>query len=402
MESINQIIQKLESIVQLNEQELTKAHVEHPEDLLFQSGSKGAETGLRAIVDTVRNPGVITIKWDGYPALVFGRGKTSGNRFIVADKHMFNKSDSSGRMVDSPLAFASYDEQRGIERDGLHTAIANIWEGLEQSYSGNGYYWGDLLFYQPLQEKNGLFTFRPNPKGITYTVEVNSEVGQLLQGKQGGIAVHQYIPSNADNVQYAQTLNGSIGSLKNNSNVAIVPAKMPTTPQLNLDKNNDVDPVQAVISKNSRMIDDLLMNAPPGTKGQFPVMFTVYINKKIVAGNLDNLVQDFYTFAQERKMSESERAKLIGYKTVDPNTSKEVTVSGYLYQKQREVTAAFETWIAIYNLKMKVVPQLDSAAKDSPVKGYLEDGTQTQEGFVSHGIKLVNRMGFSRQNLAGR
>ena len=402
MDSITQIIQKLESIVQLNEEELTKAHVEHPEDLLFQSGSKGATMGLRAIVDTVKNPGVITIKWDGYPALIFGKGKTSGNRFIVVDKHMFNKSDGSGRTVNNPLAFASYDEQRGIEREGLHNAIANIWEGLEQSYSGDGYYWGDLLFYEPLQEKNGLFTFRPNPNGITYTVEVDSEVGQLLSGKQGGIAVHQYIPSNADNVQYAQTLNGGVGRLKNGGPMAIVPAKMPTTPQLNIDLENDVNPVQAIIQKNGAMIDDLLMNAPPGVKGQFPVMFTVYINKKIVAGNLDNLVRDFYTFAQERKMSDGERSKLVGYKTIDPKTNQEATAPGYLYQKQKEVTAAFETWIAIYNLKMKVVPQLDAAAKDSPVKGYLQDGTQTQEGFVSHGIKLINRMGFSRQNLAGR
>jgi len=51
---------------------------------------------------------------------------------------------------------------------------------------------------------------------------------------------------------------------------------------------------------------------------------------------------------------------------------------------------------------MQVVPQLDKAAEQSPVKGYLSDGTQTQEGFVSHGIKLINRMGFSRQNLAAR
>ena len=51
---------------------------------------------------------------------------------------------------------------------------------------------------------------------------------------------------------------------------------------------------------------------------------------------------------------------------------------------------------------MKVVPQLDKAAEESPVKGYLQDGTQTQEGFVSQGLKFVNRMGFARQNLAAR
>jgi hypothetical protein len=48
------------------------------------------------------------------------------------------------------------------------------------------------------------------------------------------------------------------------------------------------------------------------------------------------------------------------------------------------------------------VNQLDKAAEASPVKGYLLDGTQTQEGFVANGVKFVNRMGFSRQNLAAR
>jgi hypothetical protein len=63
---------------------------------------------------------------------------------------------------------------------------------------------------------------------------------------------------------------------------------------------------------------------------------------------------------------------------------------------------SFAIWIALYNLKMSVVDQLNKAAETAPVKGYLQDGTQTQEGFVSHGLKFVDRMGFSRQNLAGR
>lgn len=51
---------------------------------------------------------------------------------------------------------------------------------------------------------------------------------------------------------------------------------------------------------------------------------------------------------------------------------------------------------------MSIVGQLNQAAKESPVKGYLDDGTETHEGFVSNGLKFVDRMGFSRQNLAGR
>lgn len=372
-----------DKILHINEsEELTKAHVEHPEDLVFQSGSQGATRGLQSIVDSVKNPGAITIKWDGYPALIFGRG--IDGKFIVCDKHMFNKKDGSGH-VTSPEAFAAYDQARGIVRGDLVNIIARIWPGLEKSYSGKGFYWGDLLFHQPLQEEGGLYKFKANPNGIAYTIEADSEIGQLIGGKVGGIAVHQYIPAEANNVQYAQLLNGGIGNLKNNSDVAIVPAKMPMVPKLKVTQK-DISAVQQVISKNGAAADAWILNPPAGVKTTFPLMCTVYINKKIVSGSLDNLVGDFYEFFKTRPMSEPIRAKL----------------TEHFKQNEAGINAAFTIWIALYNLKMKVVPQLDQAAAASPVKGYLQDGTQSQEGFVSHGVKLVNRMGFSRQNLAGR
>ena len=104
MNSLRDLVDKLVDIntVVKEEVELTKAHVEHPEDLIFDIGSKGAMQGLQAIVNTVKNPNIVTIKWDGYPALIFGTGMDG--KFIVADKHMFNKADGSGH-VTSPKAF---------------------------------------------------------------------------------------------------------------------------------------------------------------------------------------------------------------------------------------------------------------------------------------------------------
>jgi hypothetical protein len=77
-------------------------------------------------------------------------------------------------------------------------------------------------------------------------------------------------------------------------------------------------------------------------------------------------------------------------------------IAEHLENNKEGLVGAFKIWVAIYNLKMDVVKQLDRAAETSPVKGYLQDGTQTQEGFVAQGLKFVDRMGFSRQNLAGR
>lgn len=359
-----------------------KGHLDHPEDLIFLDGTQGANRAVQASVDTVKNPATVTIKWDGYPALIFGRG-TNG-KFSIMDKHMFNKKDLSGRQVFSPEQFVQYDRDRGVDRSGLHQLIAEIWPGLEKADSSKGYYWGDLLFSQPLQDQDGMYKFKANPNGIAYTVEANSEVGQLFKGKQAAIVVHQFIPPNAATTDEAAPLDGGIGSLKNNSNVAIVPAKMPITPKLKI-SSKLVNQAQSDIKKYGPAVDQLLTTAPQAAT-TFRGLFTTYINKKIVAGDLNNLVDGFMEYFNSRPMTDSMKTKL----------------TQHLEANKAGLVGAFTIWASLYQLKMAIVDQLNKAAEASPVKGYLQDGTQTQEGFVSNGLKFVDRMGFSRQNLAGR
>lgn len=360
-----------------------KGHLDHPEDLVFLGGSQGAKNAVSAIVNTVKNPKTITIKWDGYPALIFGRD-TNG-KFSIMDKHMFNKKDGSGRQVHSPEQFVQYDLARGVERTQLHQLIAEIWPGLEKSDRSKGYYWGDLLFSQPLKpHTDGLYHFRANPNGITYTVDPKSEIGRELTSKQAAIVVHQYIPAEALTTDQASPLNGTIGNLKNNSNIAIVPAKMPITPKLKVDPNLAKN-ANAAITKYGPAVDQLMSSAPQAASA-FQSLFTTYINKKIVSKNLNNLVDGFYQYFESRPMTDSMRKKL----------------TQHLEANREGVVGAFTIWVELYKLKMAVVDQLNKAAETAPVQGYLQDGTRTQEGFVSQGLKFVDRMGFSAQNLAGQ
>lgn len=359
-----------------------KGHLDHPEDLIFLGGTQGALRAIQATQDTVKNPNKVTIKWDGYPALIFGRD--SQGKFSIMDKHMFNKKDGTGRQVYSPDDFVKYDQARGVNRAGLYDVISTIWPGLSKADRGKGYYWGDLLFSQPLEEKNGVYTFRANPNGITYTIDPDSEIGKELTGKTAGIVVHQYIDPNALTTDDAVPLDGTIGKLKNNSDVAIVPAKMPITPKLKLD-NNLVKNANSKIREYGPAVDQLF-NTAPQARNTFNQLFTTYINKRIVAGNLEDLLPGFMEYVQTRPMTDAMRGK----------------INAHLEQNQAGLKGAFEIWAAIYALKMSVVAQLNKAAESAPVQGYLQDGTKTQEGFVSHGIKFVDRMGFSRQNLAGR
>lgn len=135
-----------------------KGHLDHPEDSIFIGGSQYAEKAIKAIESTVMQPELVTIKWDGYPALIFGRGPNG--KFTIMDKHMFNKKDGTGRVNYSPKEFQQYDLARGVNREGLYPIINAIWKGLSAEVKDLGFYWGDLLFSQPLQEVDGLYKFR--------------------------------------------------------------------------------------------------------------------------------------------------------------------------------------------------------------------------------------------------
>ena len=182
----------------------------------------------------------------------------------------------------------------------------------------------------------------------------------------------------------SRPLDGTIGNLKNNSDVAILPAKMPITPNLKINSAL-FKKAQSEIAKYGQAVEQLMSTAPQA-RNSFNQLFTTYINKRIVAGNLNDLYAGFIEYVDSRPMTDKMREK----------------INQHLEANKAGVVGAFTIWVAIYNLKMNLVDQLNKAAMTAPVKGYLDDGTQTQEGFVSHGLKFVDRMGFSRQNLAGR
>ena len=380
--NLTELSRKLKKLATLSED---KGHLDHPEDLIFLGGSAGAKRALDAIVKTVRNPKTVTIKWDGYPALIFGRN--SNGRFSIMDKHMFNKKDGTGRNVFSPEQFRQYDLARGVDRSDLHRLINEIWPGLDHaSKTAPGYYWGDLLFSKPLQKNShGLYQFKANPNGLAYTVQVDSEVGELMAGKTAGVAVHQQLSPDAQTTDQAQSLDGTIGQLQNNSNVAIIPSAMPYKPNLHLEPTL-VQNVNAAISRYGPAVDQMMDNAPQ-SRSAFNGLFTTYINKKIVSGNLDNLIAGFMEHFENKNKNPG---------------GMEMQLSNHFHENEEGLVGAFTIWIEIYKLKMAVVSQLNKAAEESPVKGYLQDGTETHEGFVSNGLKFVDRMGFSRQNLAGQ
>ena len=93
LDTIRKTLDVLESI-SITE---SKGHLDHPEDLVILQDVTGANSAINSIVAAAQKPKEFTIKWDGYPALIFGHGPDG--KFSIMDKHMFNKKDMSGRKV---------------------------------------------------------------------------------------------------------------------------------------------------------------------------------------------------------------------------------------------------------------------------------------------------------------
>lgn len=409
VESISNLLNKLSTIQSLTE---GKGHMDHPEDLVLLQGSAGATKALKAMTDTISNPAAVTIKWDGYPALIWGYG--NDGKFSVMDKHMFNKGVSSpARSIHSPQEFIKYDRDRGVERAGLAELMPKIWNELQQlTPKKKGYFWGDLLFTSALKpQKDGMYHFQANPKGIKYTVQANTAIGQkYFKDKQAGIVVHQFLDVNADNTDDSNakhSLNGSTGGMGEGKYLSILPAAMPQTPNLKINKKLYDTAQNAVREYGPGM--DKFFNDSPKTKSKSGIdkstlheLFTMYINEKVRQRNLSNLVAGFIPFVEARassnKLSKRMALSLLGF--TDPTTGKKT--DGYLTKNIKGIEDVFKVWIAVYNFKMSLISQLDKAAETAPIQGYLNDGSKSHEGFVSHDIKLVNRLGFAAQNLSGQ
>ena len=190
------------------------ARTPHPEDFIFQ-GSQSAMAVVDAMVTAVNKPQTITIKWDGSPAIVFGR-RTADGMFTMNYKEYIG---NTGGQVTSAQELLQYFQQ-----NGKNIAVA---EKLAKAFNAvgsmcpptfKGFVQGDLMWTDPgtdLQEHDGKFVFKANPHGVTYKVPVNTPIGKEIAGRGIGIAVHSIgtdIQPNADTPLLGRrTMNGLEG-----------------------------------------------------------------------------------------------------------------------------------------------------------------------------------------------
>lgn len=359
------------------------ARIVHPEDRVFTDGITGAQKAIADLESMVKGKQVTTIKWDGFPALVFGRNVDG--ELIVADKHMFDKKDGSGR-VTSPEAFRQYDVNRGANRNDLYEKIDLLFPALETIIPGGfrGFYMGDLLYAGRLPENRGYYTFKPNT--VTYRVKAQSPTGAKIAQSVAGIAVHTFIPdiSSGD-----QPLKG-LGGLPDSGPIWFVSGEMPV-PRVQMD-TTALNTAKQTVAKYSEAVGTFMAKLNEIKAKGLLGNISTYITAKIGSGNFDNMLADFYRYLPS-KLSPGAASKLLGDNQ-----------DGWLYTEGAPgLQGLFAIWVAIYNLKINVKQQIDTQVGAGDIQAFTGNDPG-HEGYVVGGgeekMKLIDRLGFSRANFA--
>jgi len=162
--------------------------IEHLEDLVFRRGTQGIVDALEIVKQATESPKTITAKWDGKPAVIFGRKPTTGE-FVLTDGSGFEAKGYDG-LATSPRMMANIQRTRSGDRTELINLYAQLFPVLEAALPANfrGYVKGDLLYMSTPPEIAGNYVFRPNT--IEYKIPAKSALGQRIGASTIGIAIH--------------------------------------------------------------------------------------------------------------------------------------------------------------------------------------------------------------------
>jgi hypothetical protein len=348
------------------------ARIEHPEDMVLDGGSRGLKAALDGIVAAAGNPSTTTVKWDGRPAIIFGR-KPSGE-FVLTDKAGFTARGYDG-LTTSPEQIEQIMRARGGERGELVDLYKRLFPVLRRAVPQDfrGYVQGDLLYAQQPQVVNGAYEFQPNT--VKYRVPVNSNLGQQIGASQIGIVVHTQLAAP-----------GAAPQAISAADLAEVPGLLILDPSLREPRDIKLKPqvvkdVQRIIAQYGRAIDRLFNPAELRARKitDFPQLIKQYMNSRVRARSYDNLIGGFGEWVEQRVPTKAPR------------------IFQWATENRQAVAAVFQAFLDISSLKNDLVRQLDSQAQDVQASVNDEPG---HEGYVGQGMKFVDRMRFSAANFA--
>jgi hypothetical protein len=343
--------------------------IEHLEDLVFRRGTAGVRQAIDILQHAAENPGTTTVKWDGKPAVIFGRKPDTGE-FVLTDGAGFEARGYDG-LATSPEQMADIQRQRSGERTELINLYARLFPILQQAIPDNfrGYVKGDLLYTSrpPLQAGN--YVFQPNT--VEYRIPARSGLGQRIGASEIGIAMHSMYADQGDPAQPLSRV-----SFQDVPGLLLIEPIRSRGMELDAKLMREI---QSVVRSRGAAIDTLF--SPAELRAQqitdLAKLCVDYINFRIGTGNFDNLLSGFGEWLKT-KVSSRKYANIIEYlRSPQSNTE--------------GMAAAFTLFILLHDLKMRVLQQLDQQSPGN--EGWV---MATPQGYA----KAVNRFDFTARNRA--
>ena len=356
--------------------------ITHVEDLVIDRGGAGAKTAVQQLTDLAQNKESISLKWDGFPAVVFGRDETG--QLVFMDKHMYDKV-AKGKMPF--MSIAEYDAQRGVNRGDLWKKEQILVRLLDKIVPAvkNQFWMGDLMWAGKLSPNGDTYAFRPNT--VEYHVNKSSDLGKRIAKSQGGIAVHTFIPGLG---QSDQPLTGLQG-LNENGGIVFLQGEMSKKPTISVNPK-DLAQLKKIVDQNAPAVDKFVADLTAMKGKSVITSMSPFITSMLEANDIHtDIVPRFLEFLGGR-LTENAKKQLLA----DGN--------GWLYQAGAAgLRAMWTIWLALTNFKLMVKKQIDDQLKNSDVVA-ITDGVSAHEGYVVGGgsdkIKLVDRLEFSKANFA--
>ena len=356
--------------------------IEHLEDLVFRKGSRGVDEALAIIQHAAEAPQKTTsVKWDGKPAVIFGRKPATGE-FVLTDGSGFDAKGYDG-LATSPEMMAQIQSTRKGERGDLNQIYADLWPQLEAAVPTNfrGYVKGDLLYYpqQPWEEQAGNLVFKPNT--VQYRIPAKSALGQKIRNSTTGIAMHTMY---ADQGEPKQPLSRvSFNEVPGLLLIEPIYGKgiTPQDPAQAKGQAALIKQIKQIRNSKGAAIDTLFNPAELRAMQitDLAKLCVDYINFRVKQpdGNFDNLLAGFGEWLQT-KVTPKKFGNIVEYlKSPASNTE--------------GLAAAFTLFILLHDLKLDILRNLD--LKDPGHEGWV---MATPAGYG----KAVNRFDFTARNAA--
>jgi len=313
--------------------------IEHLEDLVFRRGTQGIRDALAIVQHATKQPSTVTAKWDGKPAVIFGRKPATGE-FVLTDGSGFEAKGYDG-LATSPRMMADIQSRRSGDRTELIEIYTRLFPMLEAALPPNfrGYVKGDLLYMQTPPVIAGNYVFQPNT--VEYKIPAKSALGQRIGNSNVGIAIHSMY---ADVGDARQPLSG----VKFNEVPGLLLEK-PASPRQLQSETTAEKQLKQLIKTDGKNIDTLFNPAELRTHKitDLAKLCVDYINTKVGTPiNKQTLLPGFGEWLQTRVTPQKFRNIVEYLNSPTSNTP--------------ALAAAFTAFILLHDLKMHLLQQADT------------------------------------------